>query len=213
MLSGCSGLFLPAPTAIPTPSPLPTLTPTPIIPRVWISPAVPAGIKTNLKIDGQFEFTQSENDADILLEPSGGRAAASQWVYTLVAPFNSVVDGITLEELKLAWQKQAGDAFSAKPILLSADTLAAFESIWGKAADNGVRVLNSEEITDALWQEASWGLMPFEELNPRLKVLNVDGVSPFMTGFNPAEYPVKGGILGKEQNWRGGGDSNTWNPD
>ncbi len=204
-LAGCNGLLLQAPTAIPTPSPQPTLTPTPIIPRVWISPAAPAGIKTNIKIDDPFEFAQSENDADILVEPSGESTAESQWVYTLVAPFNSVVDGITLEELKLAWQGQAGETFSAKPILLSAETLAAFESIWGKAADNGVRVLNSDELTDVLWQEGSWGLMPFEELNPRLKVLNVDGRSPLMTGFNPAEYPLKMGFLVSNKTGEEGG--------
>lgn len=189
--AGCTGISPSQPTIAPTLPLRPTLTPTPVIPRVWISDAVPMGLRNSIKIEGAFEFALSKEEADVLVVPTGEGAAASRWIYTLVAPFNTVVDGITLEELKLAWQGQAVKAFPDKTILLSAETLAAFESAWGEAADNGIRVLDPEEITDALWQENGWGLIPFEDLNPRLKVLDLDGRNPLMTGFLPAEYPLR----------------------
>lgn len=197
---GCSGLSLSQPTIPPTIPPRPTLTPTSVIPLMWISDAVPTRLKNSIKIEVPFEIAQSEEEADILVEPTGEGAASSQWIYTLVAPFNTIIDGITLEELKLAWQGQAVKAFPDKPILLSAETLAAFESVWGKAAENGVRVLNPDEITDMLWQENGWGLIPFEELNPKLKVLNLDGRNPLMTDFLPAEYPLRVDFLVRDKN-------------
>ena len=52
-------------------------------------------------------------------------------------------------------------------------------------------MVNPDEITDALWQERGFGLIPFEQVNPRLKVLNVDGKSPLLTGFDPSSYPLR----------------------
>jgi hypothetical protein len=191
LVGGCTGLAMFAPTLTPTSTPEPTLTPTPVIPRVWVSPAVPAGLRNAIKIEGAFVPVSSENDGDILVGTLAEGFSTSQWVYTLVAPFNTVSDGINLDELKRLWQGDDGQTFPRKPLQLSADTLAAFESVWGKPSSDTVKVVNPDGLTDALWQDHGWGLIPFEELNPRLKVLEVDGKSPLLTGFDISAYPLK----------------------
>ncbi len=189
--TGCSVPTIFQPTPTPTLTPAPTLTPTPQPARIWISPATPNTLREGIKMEGRYEVVDSESNADLAVKPSGGTSGESSWIYTLVSPFNTVMDGIALEEVKRIWQGNPGQTFPGAPLLLSTDTLAAFESLWGKAAPDRVKVVNAGEITDALWQERGFGLIPFEQVDPRLKVLNVDGKSPLLTGFDPSSYPLR----------------------
>ena len=51
---------------------------------------------------------------------------------------------------------------------------------------------SADELTDTLWDnQPSWGIVPFEELEPKLKVLTVDEQSPIHNDFNAATYPLK----------------------
>jgi hypothetical protein len=189
--AGCSVPTIFQPTPTPTLTPAPTLTPTPQPARIWISPATPKTLQGGIKFEGQYEVVDSESKADLVVKPTGETRGESSWIFSLVVPFNTVADGIALEEVKRIWQGDQGQTFPSAPILLSPDTLAAFESLWGTAAPDRVKVVNPDEITDALWQERGFGLIPFEQVNPRLKVLNVDGKSPLLTGFDPSRYPLR----------------------
>ena len=43
-----------------------------------------------------------------------------------------------------------------------------------------------------MWKNLpSWGIVPFESLDPKLKVLTVDGQSPIHKDFDPAHYPLQ----------------------
>src|SRR6185503_11569249 len=56
-----------------------------------------------------------------------------QWVYALVAPFPTVTDGVTSDELKLAWTQGTAPApFNGHPLLMEQSTLAAFTALWGE---------------------------------------------------------------------------------
>src|SRR5262249_3850874 len=58
-----------------------------------------------------------------------------QWVYVLVAPFPTVADGVTFDELKLAWiEEEAPVAFNGHPLLMEESTLAALTALWGEPA-------------------------------------------------------------------------------
>jgi poly-gamma-glutamate synthesis protein (capsule biosynthesis protein) len=69
-------------------------------------------------------------------------------------------------------------------------TLAAFESLWGKANENSINLVMAKDLAKTAWQEKSWALVPFEELQPELKVLEVDGKSPLNSDFNQGSYPL-----------------------
>jgi poly-gamma-glutamate synthesis protein (capsule biosynthesis protein) len=115
-----------------------------------------------------------------------------QWVYALVAPFPTVTDGVTFDELKLAWtQGTAPTPLSGHPLLMEESTLAAFTALWGEPAMGSVKVVAADRLLDTAWTETtSWAIIPFESLDPKWKVLTVDGQSPIRKKFDISTYPL-----------------------
>ncbi|HUF00352.1 MAG TPA: CapA family protein [Anaerolineales bacterium] len=115
-----------------------------------------------------------------------------QWVYTLVAPFPTVTDSVTLDELYLAWTEgTVPAAFNGSPLLMEESTLAAFTELWDEPAAGAVRVMPADELLDIAWLETpSWAIIPFESLEPKWKVLSVDGQSPIRKNFDLSSYPL-----------------------
>ncbi len=115
-----------------------------------------------------------------------------QWVYALVAPFPTVTDGLTFDELKLAWTEGTAPApFSGIPLLMDESTLAAFTALWDAPAAGAVRVVSADQLLDTAWSEVpSWAIIPFEALEPKWKVLTIDGQSPIRRKFDISTYPL-----------------------
>ena len=115
-----------------------------------------------------------------------------QWIYALVAPFPTVKDGLTFDELHLAWTEGTAPApFGGIPLLMDGYTLAAFTALWDAPASGAVRILPENQLLDVAWSEtSSWAIIPFESLEPRWKVLSVDGQSPIRKGFDISSYPL-----------------------
>ena len=115
-----------------------------------------------------------------------------QWIYALVAPFPSVKDGVTFDELHLAWTEGTAPVpFRGLPLLMDESTLAAFTALWDAPAAESVRVVPSDQLLDVAWTETpSWAIIPFESLEPHWKVLTVDGESPIRKGFDISSYPL-----------------------
>ncbi len=110
-----------------------------------------------------------------------------EWVYALVAPFSSLLDEMTLDTLKSAWQGLS----PAMPIFVEKSTFAAMSGILGKASTN-VKALPAEEILAAAWDTPdALAIIPFEALEPRWKVIAIDGQSPVHNDFQSDAYPLK----------------------
>ncbi len=116
----------------------------------------------------------------------------SRWVYALVAPFPSVASGVSAQEVRSAWAGTAGDK---PPLLLDESTLAVFSVLWGAPAPGAVEVLPAGELLERAWSRGrAWALIPFELLEPRWKVLEVDGASPLHKDFDASAYPLSAPI-------------------
>ncbi|HJR80690.1 MAG TPA: CapA family protein [Anaerolineales bacterium] len=115
-----------------------------------------------------------------------------QWVYALVAPFPTVKDDVTFDELHLAWSEGIAPApFEGIPLLMEVSTLAAFTALWDEPVTGAVRVVPADQMLDTAWTEMpSWGIIPFESLEPKWKVLAIDGQSPVRKNFDPSVYPM-----------------------
>lgn len=107
--------------------------------------------------------------------------------YAVVAPFATVTDDIAMNELQQRWQ-----GFDQRPLLVTADAAPLLDSLWGSAASQIVpteELLNTLESTpDAL------GIIAFDRLDPRFKVLTVDGVNVLDNQLDPATYPLVFGV-------------------
>lgn len=120
-----------------------------------------------------------------------------QWVYALVAPFPTVKDGVTYDELHLAWTEGTAPApFNGVPLLMEESTLAAFTALWDEPAAGAVRVVSADRLLEEAWSRMpSWAIIPFEKLEPKWKVLAIDGQSPIRKNFDLAQYPLVASLL------------------
>jgi poly-gamma-glutamate synthesis protein (capsule biosynthesis protein) len=173
-------------TPVPTPGPL-SIYHAPEVPEALVSETEYWGLPfmtDPAKATLRLELTSAGDDSTI--------ASRATWIYALVAPFPTVMDGVTLDELKAAWSASSPSPMPASPLWMAESTLAAFTALWGEPAPGSVQTAPADELVDMLWKEQpSWGIVPFENLEPRLKVLSVDGQSPIHNDFNVDEYPLK----------------------
>ncbi len=164
---------------------------------IWFSPALPAELKSEVKLPDWIHSADQKDQSDLQLDalsyPPGtsNNLPVSQWIYALVAPFPTIVDGVSLEDIKLAWQGKDTTEFGSAPLLMSASTEAAFAARWDQADSKHIQIVDSADLLDRAWaKQPSWALVPFENLEPRWKVLSVDGISPVEKTFDPKSYAL-----------------------
>jgi poly-gamma-glutamate synthesis protein (capsule biosynthesis protein) len=132
------------------------------------------------------EVVTSPGQADLRFEPgTDGRIAA--WTFVVVAPFPTIADALSLADLQQAWR---GDG-SGTPVFVSPQTREALAVVLGPPG-NGVRTFEDrEDLVDFAWSaRPALGVVPFEDLEIRWKVLALEGQSPLDPGFDPASYPL-----------------------
>ena len=99
--------------------------------------------------------------------------------------FPTVTDGVTSDDLKAAWHGASSGPFAGHPLWMADSTLAAFTALWGAPADGAVQTAAADQLMDDAWKNLpSWGIVPFESLDPKWKVLTVDGQSPIRKDFD-----------------------------
>lgn len=182
-----------AQTPAPTPSPMPTAavptpTQTPLPDALWVSPAAPDALR-ELAASWNIPIVADAASATQTLEMAD---TGSVWIYALVAPFPTVQDGVTSEDLISAWKNASSLTLNGQPLLMAESTLRALTAQWGEPAPGGVRSVPSSQLLDLAWQSPfHWAIIPFEEIQPKWKVLSVDGQSPLRKDFDPNKYPLK----------------------
>jgi hypothetical protein len=184
----------PSPTWTATPIPY---TPTPLPMGIWLAPYLPQAFRESIQLAPGVTQVQEVQQADYLLRV-GAENQISQWVYALVAPFPTIPDGVSEQELHDAWQGKRPAAFAEKPLLMDDSTLGVLTAAWGAPTEGAVKTLPTEDLLHYAWQDAQpfaneqppWAILPFESLEPRWKVLKIDGRSPIDEVFNPASYPL-----------------------
>lgn len=171
----------------PTPTPLPpTPTATPEALAISLHPALPQSVRASLHLPAGV-LISAEAPGVLPLAPGDAGLLAARWVYALVAPFPSLVDGVSAAELRQSWLGESAGAFGGQPLLLAPDTYEAWKTLWGEAAPGAVEILDGAALLETAWSRASaWALVPFDALEPRWKVLQVDGISPIQQDFDPA---------------------------
>jgi hypothetical protein len=71
------------------------------------------------------------------------------------------------------------------------NTMNVFSAFWGIPAFGAAQVVPKEQLADYAWSNRpAWAIVPWESVEPRWKVLEVDGQSPMRKEFNPAGYPL-----------------------
>jgi hypothetical protein len=191
VLTACSSAT-PTPvveTTIVAPTINPTNTPRPV--ALWVAPSVPLPLREAALASGIPLATDASSATQVLDVSDSG----STWIYALVAPFPTVTDDVTYADLLSTWQGASSGPLSGRVLQLAESTLAAFTAIWGAPASGAVRVVSSDQLLDTAWNDmSSWAIIPFEEIQPKWKVISVDGQSPLHKSFDEDSYKLKVGF-------------------
>jgi poly-gamma-glutamate synthesis protein (capsule biosynthesis protein) len=87
-------------------------------------------------------------------------------------------------------------------------TLKAFTAIWGKPAAGSVQSMPADKLLETAWNESALAIIPFDALEPKWKVLTVDGQSPIRKDFDVMNYPL---VVDFTLSPNGIVDSSSWN--
>ncbi len=179
----------------PTSQAIPTVTylPTPAIIKfsIWVPPYLAETLGETLGDPLRALFVPEAATANLKLEV-GEQNLITQWVYALVTPFSSTLQGIASNDLLLSWQGQPVSVGGNQPLLMDQNTYEMFSALWGPAAAGRVQVMAKNELLDYAWShQPALAIVPFESLDPRWKVLPVDGVSPIHKDFDTGNYRLK----------------------
>ncbi len=183
------------PATQPTIPPLtasPTVPSTPAPLTLWLPDYIPGPLRNARLLP---EGVQLANQAEVaslrldVIEPGTSQnPAIVPWVYAVVAPFPTIMDETGLEALKATWSATPVEDSPFHTLLVSTSTLAVFEKLWGPAAET-VKTFSEEKLLETAWSQAgTWAIVPFEQLEPRWKVIAVDGQSPLRKDFILYQY-------------------------
>jgi poly-gamma-glutamate synthesis protein (capsule biosynthesis protein) len=163
-----------------------------------VDPGLPSGLAGPL--DALFAsqpqaFTRAAQpdaaDAHVTLELQPTDTVIAEWVYAVVAPFPTLVDGVAWSDLVACWQGTPGGPFASRPLLAAPDTVAVLARILGEPAPGAVETVAEGEILQRAWDvRPAWAIVPFEQLEPRWKVLRVDGHSVLDRAMDVTAYPL-----------------------
>ncbi len=165
-------------------------------PTYWIDPAVPAGIRTALLSEiSESSIAELREEADCIVDLTDGiskpeTSGSVQWIYVVAAPYATAADEILSESLLNVWQGGPDEAVSN--LVLDRETADVFSKFWGEPDKLTVKTIPADELLSYTWEnEKTWAIIPFPALDPRWKVIGVDGISPLDFEFDPDHYPLK----------------------
>lgn len=159
---------------------------------VWISPALPPALRESLELLSHggrdyVELVEDQAQARVRVEPDAD-LPLSEWVYAFVAPFPTVQDQGSLDGLREVW---TGGSAGTVRVYASASTTAAMVGILGLPAEGERNVVAKNDLLEIAWTTRSaFALIPFEDIEPRWKVLELDGISPIDKDFDLLSYPL-----------------------
>jgi poly-gamma-glutamate synthesis protein (capsule biosynthesis protein) len=167
----------------------PASTPVVIPPTLWVAGYIPREVAQSVVLPGDWRTSDTAGSATARLE-IGDQNIVGRWVYALVAPFPTVIDNVSDQEIKSAWQGNPSTTFGAR-LLMDQTTLDVFSAWWGQPGDTMVTVAPADELSSDAWSDmVSWAIIPFDQIEPHWKVLTINGDSPIHKDFDINSYAL-----------------------
>ena len=110
------------------------------------------------------------------------------WVYVVVAPFSSPLESFQTEDLLNLWRFGKPDEIE---LYLSSETIKSLSILWGDPNTENIINVEEENLLSELWDNSnSIAIIPFERIEPRLKILTLDNMNPLEHEFSPSAYSL-----------------------
>ena len=198
----------PSPTPSPTASPQPTATATPIPPtatpappRVWLDPAVPVVVRDqiNAALAGHATAPAASADQADLVVGLNLPVLLARWVYAVVVPFPTLADGMQWADVLRFWAGEAGaladisEDGTTPTLFVTPETAGVLHGLLGPSdATAPITIADPADLLDQAWaaRPHAWAIVAFDELQPRWKVLTVDGANVLDKRLDIEAYPL-----------------------
>ncbi|MCS6828924.1 MAG: CapA family protein [Caldilinea sp.] len=173
---------------------------------IWLDTvAAPAlrNVVESFSADG-VQFAAAPEDAALRLSAETGPDARRAYTLTFAAAtrFDTIHPVIAWREVQSLWNGEPiaaanANSLSIAPqltrIVVLTETLPLLTQALGTPGQNVFGVSDMATLVEAAWQDRSTlAIVPFEQLEPRLVVLAIDGQNPVENSahFDPARYPL-----------------------
>ena len=193
------------PTAVPPPT-LPAATPTPevvdgpitvaidaVVPEDWTAAVLPIlnGVGEVLTAGGAQPLRVLDEPANAgarvtLLPGTEATQPLATRVLAVVAPYATLRDDITLADLRQRW----ADPTAGGPVYVTPEAAAWLAAVLGTPPTADAVVPREALLTQLENNPGSLGVTLFEQVDPRLKVLTVDGANVLSNQFRADAYPL-----------------------
>ena len=161
-----------------------------LLPRVYINPWLPEELHKDAFLPPGWELT-GKTDASIFID-YGEETPLYWWMLTLAAPFAFLHDGISTSELVRTWHGEPQGILVGRKIYMDKASAAAMTWLLGEPAAETVVILPAADLMAAAWKKpAGLAILPFDLLEPRWKVLTIDGISPIQRGMQEEKYLLR----------------------
>jgi hypothetical protein len=162
-------------------------TPTPALTQpleLWIAPNIPEKLKSDLFGIPDVNVLKTPDKANLLFQikkSSEGMAneiGSIQWIYALEAPFPTLTDGLSLDELQRIWLGNVSSDDPLDTIQVSEETRKVFDALWGTSSTETVVSVPEVQLqNNDFTSMRNWAIVPFEQITPRWKVIKIGGLS------------------------------------
>lgn len=184
-----------AATPLPTETAEPTPTPTPALTDLTFDPgSAPLSVLDNL------ERAALDNGARLVMDTQNPAfrisfdSALGEQPYTVTfaaaTRFDTIDPAIDYAALRQVW---AGDVTTYTQVAVFTDTLPLLQQILGRPGPTVQGYAAITDVVNAAWQDqTTLTIVPFNQLEPRLAVMAIDGQNPVANSnrFDPARYPL-----------------------
>ncbi len=125
---------------------------------------------------------------------SGQGTEASRRVYAPAAPYFTVTDDVSFEALKCLWDGTCGSiegTDTVTDISIAQEELEPLASVFGGEPDTRhIHVVPRSELYAESNLRRSWMIIPFEDIEPRRKILHLDGENILSNQFDPDKWKL-----------------------
>jgi hypothetical protein len=157
---------------------------------IWVAPDLPEDFQALIKLPATISRAETQEQAGLRLEIRP-EFPVSNWIYALVAPFPTVPDSISIIDLKQAWLNGPVNSLPFQKLIVDQNTAGIFSKLWGEPSQDFVSIFPSSALLDSTWNTTgTWAIVPFSEIEPRWKVIEINGDSPIHKDFQSDIYPL-----------------------
>jgi hypothetical protein len=180
------------------------------VPGVWLEESVPATVARVVQgwvsgRTGELAWADSCTAADLTVswQRSADAQPLAEIVLVPVARFSSLREGVTSGELRRAWLGTPRSQDTVSHLFVSAETAVALDALFGShPAGSLVVVVAADELAGHLATSSpeqrgernaeadALAVIPFDQLQPDLKALAVDGLSALDRDLDLRRYPL-----------------------